>query len=81
VLPDRPELTVRCTGPDLPAFIPDNMAHPSVIPYERPWIGVSRLVVRAPLVVMDLYWRPDESLRIMGFSRGDWETDLDTLAR
>lgn len=80
-VPDRPELTIRCSGPDLPALIPDNTAHPSVIPIERPWTGVYRLVVRAPLVVLDLCWRPDEPLRIMGFSRGDWEKDLETLAR
>lgn len=79
-VPDRPELTVRCTGPDLPSVIPNNMAHPSVIPFERPWIGTYRLIVRAPLVVLDLYWRAEEPLRIMGFSRGDWEADLEALA-
>ena len=69
-------LDVRCTGPDLPRTIPDEMAHPSVIPYERPWVGTYRLTVRAPLVVFDLYWRLDAPLRIMGFSRGDWEEAL-----
>ena len=73
-------LDVCCTGPDLPRTIPDETAHPSVIPYERPWVGTYRLTVRAPLVVCDLYWRPGEPLRIMGFSRGDWEESFAALA-
>ena len=70
------QLNIRCTGPDLPQSIPDETAHPSIVPYDRPWEGQYRLIVRAPLIVLDLYWRPDEPLRIMGFSRGDWECDL-----
>ena len=39
-----------------------------------------RLTVNAPLVVFDIAWRPDEPLRIMNFSRGNWEQELITLA-
>lgn len=74
------QISICCTGPDLPKAIPEDTAHPSVIPFERPWQGKYRLIVRAPLVVLDLYWRPDEPLRIMGFSRGDWEDDLQELS-
>ena len=78
--PDGINFDVRCAGPDLPRTIPDETAHPSVIPYERPWLGTYRLTVRAPLVVCKLSWRPGEPLRIMGFSRGDWEESLTALA-
>jgi hypothetical protein len=74
--PDGGHLILSCTGPDLPSVIPGETAHPSVIPFERPWVGTYRLVIRAPLIVLDLYWRPDAPLRIMGFSRGDWEAAL-----
>ncbi len=79
--PDGAAITVSCTGPDLPAAIPDDTAHPSVIPFERPWLGVYRLTVAAPLVVFDIAWRPDEPLRIMNFSRGNWEETLTALVR
>ena len=74
-------LTVTCGGPDLPEGVPRQTAHPSIIPVERPWVGVYRLEVRAPLIVLDLYWRPDAPLRIMSFSRGDWERELLALGR
>lgn len=70
------ELTLACTGPDLPEGVPAETAHPSLIPMERPWVGDYRLVVRAPIIAMDLYWRAGAPLRIMTFSRGDWEGAL-----
>lgn len=72
---------IRFTGPDLAVGIPDEMAHPSVIPFQRPWVGVCRLSVKAPLAVFDLAWRPNEPLRIMNFSRGNWEDELLDLAK
>lgn len=78
--PSGARFDIRCTGPDLPDRIPDETAHPSVIPYERPWLMVHRLTVKAPLVVVDLAWRPDEPLRIMNFSRGNWEDELVAMA-
>lgn len=74
------EMTVICTGPDLPTGLPDQTAHPSTIPFERPWTGTYRLVVRAPIIALDLYWRPDAPLRIMTFSRGTWEEALLVMA-
>ena len=74
-------LRLELSGPDLPSDVPEEAAHPSGIPFERPWVGTYRLIVRAPLVVMDLYWRADQPLRIMGFSRGDWEDALIEVAR
>lgn len=67
---------ITCTGPDLSSSVPDETAHPSIIPHQRPWIGTYRLSVAAPLVVLDISWRADEPLRIMGFSRGDWEAEI-----
>lgn len=77
---DGAQIDISCTGPDLPATIPDDRAHPSVIPFERPWVATYRLTVNAPLVVFDIAWRPDEPLRIMNFSRGNWEDELVSLA-
>jgi len=73
-------LDISCTGPDLPTGIPAEVAHPSVIPYERPWVATYRLKVHAPLIALDLAWRDGDPLRIMTFSRGDWEADLAALA-
>jgi hypothetical protein len=69
-------LDISCSGPDLPTGIPAEVAHPSVIPFERPWVATYRLKVHAPLIVLDLAWRDDNPLRIMTFSRGDWEDAL-----
>jgi hypothetical protein len=69
-------LDISCSGPDLPTGIPTEVAHPSVIPYERPWVATYRLKVHAPLIVLDLAWQEDVPLRIMTFSRGDWEEAL-----
>lgn len=72
---------VSCSGPDLPEAIPDETVHPGEIPSQRPWVGTYRLAVAAPIVAFDIYWRADAPLRIMTFSRGDWEKDLLALAR
>ena len=69
-------LEISCCGPDVPVSIPGLTISPAEIPSQRPWVGTHRLVVAAPLVAFDIYWRNDEPLRIMTFSRGDWEGDL-----
>jgi hypothetical protein len=74
-------LELRCDGPDVPGAIPDKTAHPSTIPKQRPWVGAYRLTVKAPLLVLDLYWNAAVPMRIMQFSRGDWEDTLRALAR
>ena len=58
-----------------------NLVSPAEIPKQRPWVGAYRLVVAAPIIAFDIYWRGDEPLRIMTFSRGDWEDELLALAR
>jgi len=67
---------IRCDGPDLPAAIPAETILPSDIPKDPNWRGAHRLVVAPPLIALDLCWTANEPLRIMTFSRGDWEDAL-----
>jgi len=70
-------LEISCSGPDLPGAAPGPCADYQMIAAQQAgWRGAYRLVVRAPLVVFDLCWNAGEPLRIMGFSRGDWEGGL-----
>ena len=78
--PDGVAFDVSCSGPDLPANVPTETAHPGDIPKDLPWTGTYRLAVAAPIVAFDIYWRADAPLRIMTFSRGDWEDGLKALA-
>ncbi len=78
---DGARLELRCDGMDLPHAIPAETAHPSAIPKQRPWTGAYRLTVKAPLLVLDLYWNADEPMRILQFSRGEWEDALRALVR
>ena len=78
--PEGVAFDISCTGPDLPTAVPAETAHPTIIPAERQWTGVYRLAVGAPLVALDIYWREDAPLRIMSFSRGDWEDGLRVMA-
>ena len=52
-----------------------------MIAQQRPWSGAYRLTVKAPLLVLDLYWNADEPMRILQFSRGEWEAALRALVR
>jgi hypothetical protein len=72
---------ISLAGPNLPTHIPDQSIHPTLIPAERPWVGDYRLIVKAPLIVYDIYWKPDAPLRIMTLCRGDWESELTALAK
>ncbi len=74
-------LEVSCRGPDLPTSIPSETISPAEIPKQLPWVGTHRLDVVAPIIAFDIYWRDDAPLRIMTFSRGDWEDGLLALAR
>ena len=73
-------LRIACSGPDLPDAIPGETIRPADVGRQMPWAGVYRLTVTAPLPVFDLYWKPGEPLRILQFSRGDWEADVRKLA-
>ncbi|MDE0436611.1 MAG: hypothetical protein OXH92_21655 [Bryobacterales bacterium] len=72
---------IGCDGPDLPAAVPAETIVPSAIPQDPKWRGAYRLTVAPPLIALDLCWTPGEPLRIMTFSRGDWEDALLAMAR
>ena len=78
--PDGWKVDVTLIGPDLPATVPQEIATPQQIETERDWRATHRLTVRCPLVVFDISWQVDQPLRILGFSRGDWEHQLMALA-
>ena len=73
---DGLSLLISCAGPNLPASVPTDMVFPADIPKEPDWVGPSRLKVAAPLVALDIAWQENVPLRIMMFSRGDWESEL-----
>lgn len=73
-------LTVSLSGPDVPAGVPPETASPQMVQEDPKWTGAYTLQVRAPLIVFELAWNPDEPLRIVAFSRGDWEQALAALA-
>ncbi len=73
-------LVVTCSGPGLPATIPAEIIRPAEIGKHLGWLGSYRLKVKAPLLVLDLYWRPGEPMRIMTLAGGDWEQALLQLA-
>lgn len=78
--PAGTRLALSCRGPSLPATIPDEVIRPGDIAKERPFVGTWRLAVKAPVVVLDLYWQADKPLRIMTFANGDWQRELAQLA-
>lgn len=73
-------LQLSCTGPTLPSCIPSTVIRPADIAKDRPYVGTWRLVVKAPILVLDLSWRDDKPLRVMTFANGDWQQDLAQLA-
>ena len=79
-MPDGMALEIRCSGPDLPASVPSQTIFPGDIPKDPKWQEDYRLVVSPPVVAFDISWRGDEPLRILTFSRGDWEADLTARA-
>jgi hypothetical protein len=61
----------------MPDRIPDALTDYETVRLQPAgWSGAHRLVVRVPLVVLDLAWNADEPVRIMTFCRGDWERAL-----
>ena len=73
-------LSIRLTGPDLPTAIADNTILPNRIPMEPHWQETYHLLIGAPLITMEVAWGPDDPLRILNFSRGNWESYLLKLA-
>jgi hypothetical protein len=79
--PEGTKFEIRCAGPDLPDAIPAQTVFPADIPKDPDWQGRYRLIVAPPLVALDISWTPGEPLRIMYFSRGDWEDQLLRIAQ
>lgn len=78
--PTGTRFEITMSGPDLPSEVPETIVFPADIPREPNWRWTHRLVVAPPLITFDLRWRTDSPLRIMTFSRGDWEAQLKSLA-
>jgi hypothetical protein len=78
--PTETRFEIAMRGPDLPSAVPETIVFPADIPREPKWRWTHRLVVAPPLITLDLRWRADSPLRIMAFSRGDWEEQLKSLA-
>lgn len=51
-------------------------APPRLVQDTTTWIGSYTLRVRAPLTTLEVAWNENGPLRIMAFSRGDWEAAL-----
>jgi hypothetical protein len=71
---------ISLIGPDLPAGVADQMILPSDIPNDPHWQETYHLSVAPPNVALELTWGTDEPLRILNFSRGDWEAQLQDMA-
>jgi hypothetical protein len=56
------------------------MILPSDIPNNPHWQETYHLSVAPPNVALELTWGPAEPLRILNFSRGDWEAQLQEMA-
>jgi len=71
------ELDISYAGPAAPETVPEDIASYDMVTEQDPkWLGTHRLTIHAPLVVFDLMWNADEPLRILGYSRGEWERAL-----
>lgn len=76
-LADGRSMSIAYRGPSLPDDLPREVASAELVVERGPgWAGAHRLRIEAPLPVFDLLWNPDEPLRVLYFSRGDWEADL-----
>ncbi len=75
------KLSLSLKGPDIPASVPATYAPPRLVQDTTTWIGSYTLRVRAPLTTLEVAWNENEPLRIMAFSRGDWEAALTALAQ
>ena len=78
--PDGMPFDITLTGPDLPPAVADQMTLPPDIPNDPHWRETYHLSVAPPNVALELTWGPDEPLRILNFSRGDWENQLQAMA-
>ena len=78
--PDGMPFDITLTGPDLPSSVADQMILPSDIPKDPHWYETYHLSVAPPNVALELTWGREDPLRILNFSRGDWEAQLRSMA-
>jgi len=78
--PGNTRFNLACTGPTLPAGIPPDVINPADIARDRPFVGTWRLLIKAPILVLDLSWQAHKPLRIMTFANGDWQHELERMA-
>lgn len=70
-------LEILYAGPAAPDTVPAEMASCETVAQQPPdWMGSHRLTLHAPLVVFDIMWSDGEPVRVLGFSRGEWERAL-----
>jgi epoxyqueuosine reductase QueG len=78
--PDGMPFDISFTGPDLPGQIAERMILPSDIPSDPNWKDPYHLTIAPPNVAFEMAWGPDDPLRILNFSRGEWEEQLAGMA-
>jgi hypothetical protein len=75
--PDGEDLKITYKGTIAPETVPVGIASHAMVMEQAPgWSGEHRLSIYAPLVVFDLMWNDDEPIRVLGYSRGEWERAL-----
>jgi ferredoxin len=71
------DLDIIYKGSAAPRSIPIDIASHAMVAEQAPgWVGTHRLSIHAPLVVFDLMWNDNEPIRVLGYSRGEWERAL-----
>ena len=73
-------IEITLEGPNIPAGISEKTILPSHIPSEPHWEETYHLTVAAPLTALEITWGPSDPLRILNFSRGEWEGDVLEMA-
>ena len=43
-------------------------------------MGTWRVMIKVPILVLDIYWQAGKPLRIMTFANGDWQQELASMA-
>jgi len=73
-------IAIIVQGPDIPAAIPASLAGPDDVAASVDFRPAYTLSIDAPRRVLELTWSAREDLRILCFSRGDWEQELAALS-
>ena len=75
--PGGENLTLDYRGPSIPDALPGEIATADMVTAQRPeWQATHILSIHSPLVVFELAWNDGEPVRILVYSRGDWEQIL-----